>query len=401
MSTFEEEAEKLRSAGAKYAQQVAESAGVKRKRVGLNGDDCAMPLKMLKFGTNVDLSDDTKWKAQIQELSKMPPFCRIIAGCNMLSHLGHTVLGMNTTQLYMKVPGSRTPAHQENNCFASININVGPGDCEWFGCPYEYWGVIERMCRERNLNFLKGSFWPNFEDLIDEGVPVYRFTQKAGDLVWVGGGCVHWVQATGWCNNIAWNVGPVTASQLQISIFSYEWNKLQSYKSLVPMQHLCWQLAKNIRFTNQKVFSLIRGQLIRSLAFCKMVADLATSRGKQLKPQPRAKGEITHYCTLCEASVRFVLLLFRDVLGYSIATKLKQNVLKLAHKFCFQLIQVEVFNILFVKEINGKFPVYCVYCARRAGLDDFIVLQQLGFHDLVKIFDNMQMNLIQKAALVC
>ncbi|ETN74569.1 hypothetical protein NECAME_12896 [Necator americanus] len=62
-----------------------------------------MPLKMLKFGTNVDLSDDVKWKAQIQELSKMPPFCRIIAGCNMLSHLGHTVLGMNTTQLYMKM----------------------------------------------------------------------------------------------------------------------------------------------------------------------------------------------------------------------------------------------------------------------------------------------------------
>ncbi|KAJ1359462.1 Lysine-specific demethylase 6B [Parelaphostrongylus tenuis] len=359
--SLKEEAEKLRSAGAKYAQHVAESTNVKRRK-GLNGEECAMPMKMLKFGTNVDLSDDTKWKAQIQELAKMPPFCRIIAGCNMLSHLGHTVLGMNTTQLYMKVPGSRTPAHQENNCFASVNINVGPGDCEWFGCPYEYWGVIERMCRERNLDFLKGSFWPNFDDLIEEGVPVYRFTQKAGDLVWVGGGCVHWVQATGWCNNIAWNVGPLTASQLQISIFSYEWNKLQSYKSLVPMQHLCWQLAKNIRFTNQKVFSLIRGELIRSLAFCKMVADLSVSRGKQLKPQPRARGEITHYCTLCE---------------------------------------VEVFNILFVKEINGKFPVYCVYCARRAGLDDFIVLQQMTFHDLSKIFDNMQMNLIQKPTLVC
>ncbi|KAK6032213.1 tetratricopeptide repeat protein [Ostertagia ostertagi] len=252
--SLKEEAEKLRSAGAKYAQHVAESAGVKRRR-GINGDECAMPMKMLKFGTNVDLSDDTKWKAQIQELAKMPPFCRIIAGCNMLSHLGHTVLGMNTTQLYMKVPGSRTPAHQENNCFASVNINVGPGDCEWFGCPYEYWGVVDRMCRD-----------------------------------------------------------------------------------------------------------LIRGQLIRSLAFCKMVANLSTSRGKQLKPQPRAKGEITHYCTLCE---------------------------------------VEVFNILFVKEINGKFPVYCVYCARRAGLDDFIVLQQLTFHDLAKIFDSMQMNLIHKAALVC
>uniref|UniRef100_A0A1I7WPH3 Phosphoglycerate kinase n=1 Tax=Heterorhabditis bacteriophora TaxID=37862 RepID=A0A1I7WPH3_HETBA len=60
-------------------------------------------MKMLKFGTNVDLSDDNKWKSQLQELSKMPPFCRLISGCNMLSHLGHTVLGMNTTQLYMKV----------------------------------------------------------------------------------------------------------------------------------------------------------------------------------------------------------------------------------------------------------------------------------------------------------
>jgi hypothetical protein len=27
----------------------------------------------------------------------------------MLSHVGHTILGMNTVQLYMKVPGSRTP----------------------------------------------------------------------------------------------------------------------------------------------------------------------------------------------------------------------------------------------------------------------------------------------------
>ncbi len=27
----------------------------------------------------------------------------------MLSHVGHTIMGMNSVQLYMKVPGSRTP----------------------------------------------------------------------------------------------------------------------------------------------------------------------------------------------------------------------------------------------------------------------------------------------------
>ena len=65
---------------------------------------------------------------------------------NQLSHMGHTVLGVNTVQLYMKVPGSRTPGHQENSNYCSVNVNVGPGDCEWFCVPQEYWGVLSAMC---------------------------------------------------------------------------------------------------------------------------------------------------------------------------------------------------------------------------------------------------------------
>ena len=45
------------------------------------------------------------------------------------------------------------------------------------------------------LNFMKGSWWPDLQDLYDHNVPVYRFIQKPGDFVWVGSGCVHWVQA--------------------------------------------------------------------------------------------------------------------------------------------------------------------------------------------------------------
>lgn len=47
---------------------------------------------------------------------------------------------------FEKVPGSRTPGHQENNNFCSININIGPGDCEWFAVPDAYWGVINNLC---------------------------------------------------------------------------------------------------------------------------------------------------------------------------------------------------------------------------------------------------------------
>jgi hypothetical protein len=106
------------------------------------------PLKMIKFGTNVDLSDDRRWKTQLQELQKLPPFCRVSSSVNLLSHLNHIVLGMNTVQLYMKVPGSRTPGHQENNNFASININIGPGECEWFAVAYKYWPIIQQMCEK-------------------------------------------------------------------------------------------------------------------------------------------------------------------------------------------------------------------------------------------------------------
>lgn len=50
-----------------------------------------------------------RWKLQLAELSKLPAFARVVSAGNLLSHVGHTILGMNTVQLYMKVPGSRTP----------------------------------------------------------------------------------------------------------------------------------------------------------------------------------------------------------------------------------------------------------------------------------------------------
>ena len=66
------------------------------------------------------------------------------------------------------------------------------------------------------------------------------------------------VCSIGWCNNIAWNVGPCSTYQLQQAIIAYEWNKLQSYKSIVPLIHLFWQLARNIRFTQQRCLHVVR-----------------------------------------------------------------------------------------------------------------------------------------------
>uniref|UniRef100_A0A672TAQ9 [histone H3]-trimethyl-L-lysine(27) demethylase n=1 Tax=Sinocyclocheilus grahami TaxID=75366 RepID=A0A672TAQ9_SINGR len=229
------------------------------------------PFKHIKFGTNIDLSDEKKWKLQLAELSKLPAFVRVVSAGNLLSHVGHTILGMNTVQLYMKVPGSRTPGHQENNNFCSVNINIGPGDCEWFAVPESYWGVINDFCEKNNINYLMGSWWPNLEDLYEADVPVYRFIQRPGDLVWLNTGTVHWVQAIGWCNNIAWNVGPLTAHQYKLAVERFEWNKLQIYCTT---------------FMN-----------------CQTLREALIAAGKELVWHGRTKDEPAHYCSICEVEV--------------------------------------------------------------------------------------------------
>lgn len=81
-----------------------DSTGAVRRKKNAFGLAGRPGSKMLRFGTNVDLSDERKWKPQLQELMKLPAFARVVSAGNMLSHVGHVILGMNTVQLYMKVP---------------------------------------------------------------------------------------------------------------------------------------------------------------------------------------------------------------------------------------------------------------------------------------------------------
>ncbi|XP_051752422.1 lysine (K)-specific demethylase 6A, like isoform X1 [Ctenopharyngodon idella] len=315
------------------------------------------PFKQVKFGTNIDVSDEKKWKLQLQELSKLPAFARVVSAGNLLSHVGHSILGMNTVQLFMKVPGSRTPGHQEHNNFCAVNINIGPGDCEWFAVPEPYWGVMSEFCEKNNINFLKGSWWPNLEDLYEANVPVYRFIQRPGDLVWLNTGTVHWVQAIGWCNNISWNVGPLTAYQYKLAVERYEWNKLQSVKSMVPMVHLSWNMARNIKVSDLKLFEMIKFCLLRTLKQCQAIKEALVAAGKETIWHRRSRDEPAHYCTICE---------------------------------------VEVFNLLFVTSDSysrKSYVVHCQDCARKGSseLEGFVVLEQYRMDDLTQVYDQFSL----------
>ncbi len=336
---------------------------------GLTVNTTKKSFKTIKFGTNVDLSDENKWKIQIQELAKLPAFMRVISSGNMLSHIGYKVYGVNTIQMYLKVPGCRTPGHQENNNFCSLNINIGPGDCEWFGVDEKYWPIIEELCEKNDVDYLNGSWWPNLEDLSEANIPVYRFLQKPGDLVWVNAGCIHWVQSVGWCNHISWNVGPLVYLQYKLAIERYEWNKLKFYKSIVPMVHLSWNMARNIKIQDRRLYEYIRYVLMQSLKQCQLAINYIENCGCEMKFQARQLDEPAHYCYDCEC---------------------------------------EVFNILFVSEqaaieqgnkktdkigMAVQHVVHCQACARKRShlLENFVILNQYNMEDLKNIFDQFQL----------
>ncbi|XP_057709821.1 lysine-specific demethylase 6B [Corythoichthys intestinalis] len=313
--------------------------------------------KIIKFGTNIDLSHPKRWKPQLQELNKLPAFMRVESSGNMLSHVGHTILGMNTVQLYMKVPGSRTPGHQENNNFCSVNINIGPGDCEWFSVHENYWQAINDFCEKHGVDYLTGSWWPVLEDLYNANIPVYRFIQRPGDLVWINAGTVHWVQAVGWCNNIAWNVGPLNAYQYQLALERFEWNEVKKVKSIVPMIHVSWNVARTLKITDSDTYKMIRHCLLQSMKRIQILRDQLVAEGKKISYQGRVKDEPAYYCNECD---------------------------------------VEVFNLLFVTSESSSrktYVVHCEDCARALGpnLSSVVVLEQYSMEELMSTYDSFSL----------
>jgi len=312
------------------------------------------PMSTLKHGYYIDFSFEHKFRQQLQEMVKLPHWTRVVSAGNMLSHIGYPLLGMNTVRMSMKVPSARTPAHQENNNFCAININIGPGDCEWFGVPEDYWGALYELCEKNGVNYLDGSWWPNMKDLLESEIPVYRFLQRPGDLVWVNSGCVHWMQAAGWSNNIEWNVGPLTYKQYSLALERYEWNKLQEHKSMVAMVYLSWNLAKNVRISESKLFEAVKHTLMRTLRQVALTLDYMKEIGVEVKFHGRNRNEPAHYCVQCV---------------------------------------IEVFGVLFIREQDKKHVVYCLDCARRQNqkLRGFVVLEEYHLKELKEVYNNFKL----------
>ena len=90
------------------------------------------------------------------------------------SYLTHLHYFLNFSCFY-KVLYNQILFYQESNNFCAININIGPGDCEWFGVPEDYWGALHELCEKNGVNYLRGNWWPNMKDLNEAEIPVYRY----------------------------------------------------------------------------------------------------------------------------------------------------------------------------------------------------------------------------------
>ena len=177
--------------------------------------------------------------------------------------------------------------------------------------------------------------------------------RETGDLVWVNSGCVHWMQAAGWSNNIEWNVGPLTHKQYTMAVERYEWNKLQCHKSEVPMVYLSWNLARNVRVSDTKTFEAIKSTLMRSLRQVLITLEYVRSKGCELKFHGRSRIEPAHFCGQCE---------------------------------------VEVFGVLFIREQEKRHVVHCLDCARKHDKDlkGFVCLEEYHLKELRDIYNNFK-----------
>lgn len=308
-------------------------------------------VKDVKSASMIDLSDEKKWRPQLNELNKLPNFMKCVSASNMLTHIGSPVPGINTTVMSMHVPGCRILGNKTLSNFCSININTGPGDYEWCAVSRNYGSVLTRLCNKNGFDLSGEGWWPKISDLQKHNIPIYRFSQRPGDLVWVNSGTIYWVQATGWCNSISWSAGPLSAQQYKSASESFELNKLIFQKSDVPMIQLTWNIIININYiADDELCYAILDVLRRSLKYCFLVRELIDEVKQTIHLLDVESGpKSAKFCSLCEN---------------------------------------EVFNIHLIRKFDNC--LHCIECARRfePTLVGYEITQDYDMKYLMKLYDN-------------
>lgn len=122
------------------------------------------------------------------------------------------------------------------------------------------------------------------------------------------------------------------AYQYQLALERFEWNEVKKVKSIVPMIHVSWNVARTIKISDQDTFKMIkyvfmcfsacvcvtsvticssfsfRFCLIQSLKHIQILRDQLVAAGKKICYQSRVKDEPAYYCNECDVSYSCICL---------------------------------------------------------------------------------------------
>jgi len=254
------------------------------------------------FGVNIDIGE---WQRQIDELqAKMPASLSFGGPDDCLSYIRLHVNGMTLPQIYLKTTGCWTGAHQENLSFTAVNINHGPGVCQWWSlCPEFNLQFREDIMRRQKFDPLKSEtlWWPDENYLMMQGYKAYYGLQLPDDLVYVGPATLHWVKSLSATINSAWNFGGKTIRQFAVAFERDTLNRQMQFESLVQVHTLAMDLLN-------REMSRLPTELVRFLAG-KLQAKFETEANELtlsgLKSSGVFPGHQVRRCEKCKQEVLY------------------------------------------------------------------------------------------------
>jgi len=107
---------------------------------------------------------------------------------------------------------------------------------------------------------------------LENQIPVKKFIQKPGDLVYLNSGCLHWVRSKGVSVNSSWNIALKTQEVFNDMFKRREIDKEVGFKSIIPIKTLTFQLIKKefmsldnelLRFCVDKVKNFVQDEVLQ------------------------------------------------------------------------------------------------------------------------------------------
>ncbi|EFO99423.1 hypothetical protein CRE_22397 [Caenorhabditis remanei] len=307
----------------------------------INGQQHNTNANLIGFATNIELETQEFTFAELktvssvlltfkfkiscfQEVEKLPFMLSPNGKGNLLNYAGEIIAGLNSAQLYVKAPGSRTSIHPENSALASFNHNIGPGDCIWYGVPLEHSKKMTQLLKHHNaksksVGLYATANWPSEEELIKEGIHLQKFVQKPGDTVYVGAGTYHWVQSNGYTVNVSWNIAQPNFDQLALAAFMNDHYRLNHSHALLPIQTIAWNIAEKKIRHSLKFDQLISVICMRSLARAQTEFDYLAAHGVEPRPAAESRNVVpVERCSKCEVCTHNMFFVYTDTKTFCI-----------------------------------------------------------------------------------